>query len=174
MTLDTGANTVKKTSGWYAPEGADPFTHYIQGEAAHGGWFDMPVITHVKDNLWQGGYVDNLDLGDRFDVVISMYPWEKYPTAGETHQFKMYDGHDVDTATLGLAVAEAEAALKAGKRVLVHCQAGLNRSALVVARLLMRQGMTADEAISLVREKRSPTVLCNRTFERYLRRSPTS
>jgi len=39
----------------------------------------------------------------------------------------------------------------------------------VVARLLMRGGMTADEAITLLREKRSPQVLCNLTFERYLR-----
>ena len=169
MTFNTSDQTVRKTSGWFAPPGADPFTHFIQGEAAHGGWFDMPVITHVKDNLYHGGFVDNLDLGDAFDVIVSMYPWEKYPTNGETFQFKMYDGYDVDTATLGLAVAEAEKALNAGKKVLVHCQAGLNRSSLVVARILMRQGMTADEAIALLREKRSPTVLCNRTFEAYLR-----
>jgi protein-tyrosine phosphatase len=41
-----------------------------------------------------------------------------------------------------------------GAVVYVHCQAGMNRSALVVARVLMEQGMTAREAIDRVRERR--------------------
>jgi hypothetical protein len=52
---------------------------------------------------------------------------------------------------------------------LVHCQAGLNRSSLVVARVLMLEGATADEAIGLLREKRSPACLCNPAFEEWLR-----
>jgi protein-tyrosine phosphatase len=44
--------------------------------------------------------------------------------------------------------------LKQGAVVYVHCQAGMNRSALVVGRVLMAQGMTADEAIALVRDRR--------------------
>jgi hypothetical protein len=52
--------------------------------------------------------------------------------------------------------------------VLVHCQAGLNRSSLVAARALMLDGRTAGDAIRTVREKRSPACLCNRAFEDYL------
>jgi protein-tyrosine phosphatase len=45
--------------------------------------------------------------------------------------------------------------LTAGAVVYVHCQAGMNRSALVVARTLMERGMTAREAIDRVRERRN-------------------
>jgi len=55
---------------------------------------------------------------------------------------------------------------------LVHCQAGLNRSSLVAARALVLGGMTADDAIALIREKRSPACLCNPAFERWLRQPP--
>lgn len=128
----------------------------------------MPIITHVKDNLWHGGYVDNLDLGDTFPYVISMYKWEKYPTNGLTYAFEMYDGGSVDQETLFDAVERTEACLDTGENVLVHCQAGLNRSSLVVATVLIRQGMEPAEAIRFLREKRSEMVLCNHTFERYL------
>lgn len=57
---------------------------------------------------------------------------------------------------------------KDGKNVLVHCQAGLNRSSLVACRALMIDGMTAEEAIKTVREKRSPACLCNKSFEKHL------
>jgi protein-tyrosine phosphatase len=49
-------------------------------------------------------------------------------------------------------------------KTLVHCQAGLNRSGLVAAVALMKLGRTADEAIKLLRDSRSPMVLCNDTF----------
>lgn len=53
---------------------------------------------------------------------------------------------------------------------LVHnCQAGLNRSALLTARVLMLDdGLTSVEAITLIREQRSPACLCNKAFEDYL------
>ncbi len=44
--------------------------------------------------------------------------------------------------------------LHEGGIVYVHCQAGMNRSALVAARVLMAQGMTAEEAILRIRERR--------------------
>ena len=54
--------------------------------------------------------------------------------------------------------------LDARKKVLVRCRAGLNRSGLVVALVLVRQGMSTRDAIKLVREKRSPWALCNENF----------
>src|SRR5512140_1362210 len=109
-----------KTEGWYPQGWEDPFNHWVDGEAIHGGSFEMPIITHVKDNLWQGGFVPNIDLGDTFDVVVSMYPWEKWKTNGETFEFRMYDGYEVDTKTLFEAVRVVEWALDEGKKVLVH------------------------------------------------------
>lgn len=54
------------------------------------------------------------------------------------------------------------------KRVLVTCQAGVNRSSLVVALSLVRKGWTAAGAIDRIREKRKPPIgmrpLENRMF----------
>ena len=42
-----------------------------------------------------------------------------------------------------------------GERILVHCHAGRSRSVCIVARYLMaRQGMSRDQALSLIGEKR--------------------
>jgi protein tyrosine phosphatase (PTP) superfamily phosphohydrolase (DUF442 family) len=41
-----------------------------------------------------------------------------------------------------------------GQRVLVHCQAGKGRSVLIGAAALSRRGLTAEEAVSLIRQRR--------------------
>ena len=45
----------------------------------------------------------------------------------------------------------------------------MNRSSLVTSLVLMRDGNTADEAINLLRERRSPYVLSNSHFVNYLK-----
>ena len=45
--LDTGANTVKKTFGWVAPEGADPFNHYMVGYGWNNEEFTVPAVSHL-------------------------------------------------------------------------------------------------------------------------------
>jgi protein-tyrosine phosphatase len=57
---------------------------------------------------------------------------------------------------------------KQGKRCLSRCQAGLNRSSLVTALVLMRDGYSPENAIGLIREKRSPNALCDQDFVRWL------
>ena len=56
----------------------------------------------------------------------------------------------------------------------MHCQAGLNRSSLVVAIALLLSGevSTGQEAIDLIREKRDPACLCNPAFEKWVRSQP--
>ena len=48
----------------------------------------------------------------------------------------------------------------------------MNRSGLVVALLLMRDGMSADDAITLIRKKRAEYALDNAHFVDYLRKHP--
>jgi hypothetical protein len=55
-----------------------------------------------------------------------------------------------------------------GERVLIRCQAGVNRSGLVTALVLMLDGYSAREAIELIRERRAPAVLSNRHFVQWL------
>jgi protein-tyrosine phosphatase len=57
---------------------------------------------------------------------------------------------------------------KLGRTSLARCQAGLNRSGILVARILMKDGYSSDEAIDLIRKKRSPHALFNPDFVRKL------
>ena len=57
---------------------------------------------------------------------------------------------------------------KSGKKFLVRCQAGWNRSGLVTALALMKDGQKAKDAIDLIRARRSPHALCNEDFVGYL------
>lgn len=157
----------------------------MSGEAVQGGYFDVPLITHVKDfpvgdpgdlpvaigALWQGGCIGGVKLPEDFDFVLSLYPWEKYVLGPNTEreEVKMYDSLDQGVDEVYELASDVAARLDEGQKVLVHCQAGLNRSGLVTARALMLMGRTADEAITLLRDSRSPQVLCNQSFEDYLR-----
>jgi len=70
-----------------------------------------------------------------------------------------------------LAVADAETFTVNG--VITHnCQAGLNRSSLVVAQVLKLNGFTGPGAIEHIRLLRSPACLCNKSFEKWVRDSP--
>ena len=63
----------------------------------------------------------------------------------------------------------ANEALDAGRQVLVRCYHGYNRSGLVVAHALVQRGGTPDEAIRLIRARRSAWALHNELFVAYLR-----
>lgn len=58
--------------------------------------------------------------------------------------------------------------LAQGHKVLVRCQAGLNRSGLVTALTLCKLGFTGEDAIELIRQQRTRFALCNPDFERYV------
>ncbi len=63
------------------------------------------------------------------------------------------------------AVAEA---VREGKRVLVTCFAGLNRSGIITARALQHLRIPTDHAIRMVRKARGKSALCNDDFVRQL------
>jgi hypothetical protein len=63
---------------------------------------------------------------------------------------------------------------KQGKRVAAKCQAGLNRSSLCAALVLLKEGYGADEAINLIREKRSLHALFNPHFVKFIQEFATA
>lgn len=67
------------------------------------------------------------------------------------------------------AVDEVVSRWRAGQKVLIRCQAGYNRSGLLMALVLMRLGLDADRAIRHLRWLRGKDVLVNQTFEGYVR-----
>lgn len=57
---------------------------------------------------------------------------------------------------------------QSGKQVLVRCQAGMNRSGLIIALALMKDGASASEAIATIRDKNS-MALSNSAFISFLK-----
>lgn len=144
----------------------------MRGVTRHGGLiFDVPYLSPIEGNLYVGGCQDGLVLPAFIVHLVSLYPWERYTVnhdlASRT-DVRAYDDdvEHLETQLEGLA-AWVSACLETGP-TLVHCQAGLNRSSLVAACVLIHRGRTARQAIDLLRDRRSPAVLCNRSFEAWL------
>ena len=141
----------------------------------------------ILPGLWQGGTDEEAEVGrprpadhhdalygraTRFDTVVTLYA-EAQPAPWGVEELR-YGFPDADlTPAFAARVLDlarhAHRRWTAGARVLVRCQAGVNRSGLVTALVLMLDGRTADEAIALIRARRAPAALCNEHFERWLR-----
>lgn len=153
---------------------ADLGSHHIEGFAVHGDTpFSCPLVSHIVGNLWTGGCEHGVRLPDDFRYVVSLYPWERYELGPDTErvELQLFDSSGdlgpgkIIYETAGWALAAA----RDGK-TLIHCQAGLNRSALIAGLALILDGMDPASVVALLRERRSPAVLCNPTFLGWLHR----
>jgi len=155
----------------------DPTIQRMVGETMHKRIpFDVPFISEIEGNLWQGGCQNGLILPHFFKHIISLYPWEAYRIKHEIKSaltVTMYDSLAQGTEQVD-AIAEWVYQCQKDGPTLVHCQAGLNRSSLIAAKVLMKMGgegrgyRSAEQAIQILRTKRSPAILCNQAFEDYL------
>jgi hypothetical protein len=144
---------------------------------------DPPLQSKILDGLYQGGTDDELTVfrgNKRLSTLNDVRPFDSVVTLCahslpmgwlvKEFRFPFPDG-PIDPATIPEIEALAEWAFsmwKSGERVLIRCQAGMNRSSLITALVLMRDGKSADEAIALIKERRSPYVLSNSHFVKYL------
>jgi hypothetical protein len=175
MTKNANTNTKTKqtTGGIEAPDYSD----FIDG---------MPLWSNVLDGLWVGGTDDNDTLGDHhawsgrqafitpemFDTVVTMYQYANpVDWLVKEYRYCIYDSdvNHFDWAELFATAKFAHTEWQNGKRVLIRCQAGLNRSGLVTALVLIRDGFSPEEAIALLREKRSSMALFNKQFVQFLK-----
>lgn len=137
----------------------------------------------IVPGLFQGGHdyqpslaepVQDVIVADEFDLVVSLYRRrgaDHGPLEGVEHIASPVLDHGFDVADLPAMRDLADRVaydLRAHRRVLVRCQAGYNRSGLVVALTLLRLGYSAAGAIDLIRARRSPHALCNDRFVRYI------
>jgi protein-tyrosine phosphatase len=140
------------------------------------------LFSMIAPNLFQGG-TDDLDVihlaktNNRprtdlpFDAIVTMYAWAR-PADWNVQEFRygVPDASisDIDLARLREAVEFGYSRWKAGDRVLVRCQAGLNRSGLVTALLLIKDGHSPETAISMIRTGRGDDALFNTSFTDWL------
>ncbi|GGY44663.1 protein phosphatase [Streptomyces djakartensis] len=140
----------------------------------------------VVPGLWMGGHEYTATLGhlafavvrDEFDLVQTLLRLPGHgPDPGVAHHVWPIPDGPLDGTQLAGVIRLAEAACEAleeDRKVLVRCYHGYNRSGLVVAHALVRLGSSADEAIRLIRARRSPWALHNELFVEYLRAGLTT
>lgn len=134
----------------------------------------------VTTGLWMGGHVwtdgvrkhQDVVVGREFDLVVSLWTRNGHgPAPGVEHHVAPIPDDWLTAAEIDsvrrLAVVAADA-VRAGRKVLVRCYSGYNRSGLVAAQALIELGHDNEGAIDRVRLRRSPWALHNPAFEQYL------
>ncbi|MER7844615.1 protein phosphatase [Kitasatospora sp. NPDC096077] len=134
----------------------------------------------VVPGLWMGGHyctppggeLEPVVVGRQFDLVVSLFTLPGHgPAAGVEHVVREVPDAPLSPGQL-LAVQEAAeftaSAVRRGRRTLVRCRSGYNRSGLVAAQALVHLGHEPAGAVRLVRERRSLWALNNPVFVDYL------
>lgn len=151
----------------------DPTQQRMRGIAYHGHTpFDVPFISQIDETLWQGGCEHGLVLPAQIRHLVSLYPWEQYKVLHELDSqvtVRLYDDLSGPNRDQMITLATWINVCRKTGPTLVHCQAGLNRSGLLAGLALVLDGATPEEAIERLRKGRSPAVLCNPVFEKWLR-----
>lgn len=124
--------------------------------------------------LYLSGTIDNwkpiIDKG--IDTVIDLEGAVDHGVPTEANQFlyiylPIHDAEMPDMDRLHAVAKLGAELIQRGDRVLVHCGLGLNRSALVVALILMYLGMDRVKTVEHIRARR-PGALYNEVFAKYL------
>jgi dual specificity protein phosphatase-like protein len=143
------------------------------------GWkmevFEVVPGLYISTRLAEASAYSTLGVDAIVDLEDREFSWTPpVPLGGLFVSLPMDDDDEVDPKVRELATFVASL-VTSGRRVLVHCTEGLNRSGVVIARALMEMGMSSTEAIDLVRRRRGPSVdgfaaLGNPAFVDWLRR----
>ena len=140
------------------------------------------LYSEILENLFMGGTDDNdvihlpanpdtrrNDLP--FDSIVTMYAWAR-PADWKVQEYRygVPDARisDMDLSRLRQTVNWGYKQWKKGDRVLVRCQAGLNRSGLVTALILIKNGMSPEDAIRTIRKNRADIALFNEHYVNWL------
>lgn len=138
-------------------------------------------FSKLTDNLFMGGteIENDREYGEgksyrnkpEFDLVITAYKG-----AANLHpEIKELRVHFEDSESENLNLEEIEnyadfgiEELKKGKKVLIRCMGGHNRSGLIAGIILIKLGMDNKEVVNLIKSKRGEDALTNYKFEKYL------
>jgi protein-tyrosine phosphatase len=131
----------------------------------------------IPDKLWMSGDLQSPDalerLKGKIDTILNL---SQYDDPDEIQRYApeyLHWGFDdeglPDLEQLWRTVTWVCGAIRAGRHVLVHCDAGLNRSGLVCALVIrVLQGFGGAHAVEFIRACRDPYALCNDAFVAYI------
>jgi len=143
---------------------------------------ETELYSEILPGLFMGGTADDdiicypksvglIGAISEFDSVATLYASAHPVSWGVSERRFGFPDSALDDKNLPEIHAIAEwlhSEWKQGKRVLARCQAGWNRSGIIMAMALMLDGYRADDAVALIRTRRSPNALCNKDFVAYL------
>lgn len=136
--------------------------------------------SEIAPNLWMGGhertdhegFIVPVVVEREFDIVYSLYRDTGHgPSAGvEDHYLDIPDGLLTAQQIREVYRFAAAATLSwhSGRKVLIRCRTGLNRSGLVLAQVLVNNGSPVEEAVELIRTRRHQRAFTNQSFVDYL------
>lgn len=121
---------------------------WITDELAIGGSFTSTVVERLAGELRIGAIVDLREEAQDDEALLWRHgvAFLHLPTA---------DHDAVRPAMLHVGVAFVVGHLAAGRRVLVHCQHGIGRSALLGLCVLVQRGHAPLEALALAKDRRA-------------------
>lgn len=141
-----------------------------------------PLTSEVLPKLFVGGTDDSntIDVAQRLSALTERSPFE---SVASLYAFSAPMGWYVHEVRFGFQDGPIDERVKekvrevakwlhyewkSGKTVLARCQAGINRSCLTIALVLLEEGYSAKDAIDLIREKRFQHALSNQHFVRFI------
>jgi hypothetical protein len=152
---------VRRRWAWRAP---NPAVAVVARPTLHPRYGGDPIAIHLGQRLYRhrlfiGGLRHQSEERPQVDHVLNLcerenpwcaaqgaHPHDRFTTKGEL----VYGMSDTDLLAEAAWVVER---LREGRRVLVHCWGGINRSASVCcAALVLLEGITPEEALARVRE----------------------
>ena len=140
-----------------------PFAQILPG-LYMGGTADDETVNHAMP-------LPELIEPHLFDAVVTLYSWAQPMGWGvEEMRYGFADAsvEHFNTERLLRVSKWAFDRWNAGERVLIRCQAGLNRSGLVTALTMMHAGYEPADAIRQIRQQRSQMALFNHHFVAWL------
>lgn len=123
----------------------------------------------ITDNIWIGGLNSpRVILSEGFNVVMDLREeaTDDYRSSLENHgidylNVKIPDREGASTKLLSWIIKQIDERVQRGEKILIHCNLGRGRSALVAAAYLVSKNHEPEEAISLIKKKRRVTFLNN-------------
>ena len=116
----------------------------------------------VAEKLWVGSFPKDPRTCEQFDVIVlCAVEHQTLPYACSNVMHVPLDDAKPTSHEVSLALRAATAVNKLraqGKRVLVTCAQGVNRSALVAALAMVKSGTNPWKAVNDIREHRKPPI----------------
>lgn len=152
------------------------------------GWTEWAALatqpwTEIIPGLWVGGHDFNANVGvghkvitakpdSRFDFVVSAYHRPGFePSPDVEHHQVLFPDSRLTVEVQRYAVSAARLVAErvgGGATVLARCQAGLNRSSLIAGTAMVMLGFSGEDAVQLIRARRSPWALCNEDYADFI------